>query len=317
MAYTDPRSRWVDLGIPVRYLDFGGPPGAPVIVAVHGLGGAAINWLAIAPALTAKYRVLAPDLAGHGLTQGHGHSTSVAANRRLLDRFLASVTGGPVMLMGNSMGGMIALLQAGTEPSTVAGLILLDPALPFLPAVPDPVVAAVFAFYTAPLLGPALVAQRHRLGPDRLVSAVLRFCCVDPSRVPADVVAEHVILTRERAAFLGADRDLIHSARSVVATARGGGRHSAGYRAAIRAVGVPVLVIHGEQDRLVPVSASRAIVRRHSNWQLVVLPMVGHVPQLEAPAQTAEIVERWLTGPGRAAAESAAHPLIDEGSSAS
>jgi len=52
MAYTDPRSRWVDLGIPVRYLDFGGPPGAPVIVAVHGLGGAAINWLAIAPALT-------------------------------------------------------------------------------------------------------------------------------------------------------------------------------------------------------------------------------------------------------------------------
>ena len=151
MVYTGPRSRWVDLGIPVRYLDYGGAPGRPVIVAVHGLGGAAINWLAIAPLLTPKYRVLAPDLAGHGLTQARGHSTSVRANRRLLHHFLAAVAGEPVILMGNSMGGMIALLQAGTEASTVAGLILVDPALPFLPSVPDPVVAAVFTFYTAPL----------------------------------------------------------------------------------------------------------------------------------------------------------------------
>lgn len=316
MAYPNPRSHWVELDIPLRYLDFGGPPGGPVIVALHGLAGAAINWLAIAPILTSKYRLLAPDLAGHGLTQAHGHSTSVRANQRLLRQFLTTVAGGPAILMGNSMGGMVALLEAGSEASMAAGLILLDPALPFLPAVPDPVVAAVFTFYTAPLLGPALAAQRRRLGPDRLVSAVLRFCCVDPSLVPAEVVAEHVALTRERAAFLGADRDLMYSARSVVATARGGGRHSAGYRAAIRSVGVPVIVIHGEQDRLVPVSASRAIVRRHPSWQLAVLPRVGHVPQLEAPDQTAAIVDDWLTGPGRAAAGLAAHFLVDEGSTA-
>jgi pimeloyl-ACP methyl ester carboxylesterase len=44
------RSRWVDLGEPVHYLDFGGPAGCPIVVAVHGLGGSALNWLAIAPA---------------------------------------------------------------------------------------------------------------------------------------------------------------------------------------------------------------------------------------------------------------------------
>ncbi len=42
-------SCWVDLGGPVHYLDYGGPAGAPVIVAVHGLEGCAVNWSAIAP----------------------------------------------------------------------------------------------------------------------------------------------------------------------------------------------------------------------------------------------------------------------------
>ena len=62
-------SRWTDIGGPVHYLDFGGPAGAPVIVAVHGLDGCAVNWSALAPLLTSRYRVLAPDLAGHGLTR--------------------------------------------------------------------------------------------------------------------------------------------------------------------------------------------------------------------------------------------------------
>jgi pimeloyl-ACP methyl ester carboxylesterase len=52
-------SRWTDLDGPVRYLDFGGPAGGPVIVCVHGLGGSAVNWTAVAPLLTGTCRVLA------------------------------------------------------------------------------------------------------------------------------------------------------------------------------------------------------------------------------------------------------------------
>ncbi len=133
-------SRWVDLDGPVRYLDFGGPADGPVIVCVHGLGGSAVNWSAIAPLLTDRYRVLAPDLAGHGLTQSRGRGTDVAANRALLHRFIAD-GGRPVILMGNSMGGMISLLEAVPRPARSAGLILLDPALPFVPSRPDPLVA--------------------------------------------------------------------------------------------------------------------------------------------------------------------------------
>ena len=153
-------SRWTDLDGPVRYLDFGGPADGPVIVCVHGLGGSAVNWTAIAPLLTGTCRVLAPDLAGHGLTRSLGRGTDVASNRALLHRFARSVTGGPVILMGNSMGGMISLLEASAAPAAVAGLVLLDPALPIVAARPDPVVTAMFALYLTP--GLRRVAQSWR-----------------------------------------------------------------------------------------------------------------------------------------------------------
>ena len=109
-----------------------------MIVCVHGLGGSAVNWSALAPLLSDRCRLLAPDLAGHGLTRPAGRGTDVPANRALLHQFIEKVPASPVILMGNSMGGMISLLEASAAASAVAGLILVDPALPFRPARADP-----------------------------------------------------------------------------------------------------------------------------------------------------------------------------------
>src|SRR5205814_4287187 len=97
----------VDLGGPTHYFDFGGNAAGPTIVCVHGLGGAAWNWAALAPLLTPHSRVVALDLAGHGRTPAAGRRTTVPANRRLLDRFVREVVGERVVLIGNSMGGAI------------------------------------------------------------------------------------------------------------------------------------------------------------------------------------------------------------------
>src|SRR3954453_21312372 len=123
-------SRYVDLDGPVHYLDFGGPADGPLLVCVHGLGGSHVNWLAIGPELAKTCRVLALDLAGHGRTPLSGRSPGVHANRRLLHRFVTEVVSGPVILVGNSMGGMISLAEAADAPSEVTGLVLIDPALP-------------------------------------------------------------------------------------------------------------------------------------------------------------------------------------------
>jgi pimeloyl-ACP methyl ester carboxylesterase len=307
------RSRWADIDGPVHYLDFGGPAHGPVLIAVHGLGGAAVNWTQVAPALTRKYRFVAPDLAGHGLTQSAGRGTAVPANTTLLHRFIDYVADGPVVLIGNSMGGMIAVLEASAAPDKVAGLILVDPALPLQPVRPDPLVTAMFALAALPVLGP-LVARHRRFMPVRaLVAQTLALCCADPSRVPAEVVAVHIEVARQRAAMAGDHRDFAHATRSVIETV--GFLRGQAYRRGIRQLRCPVLLIHGERDRLVPVAMARMAARAHPDWTLVVLPDVGHVPELESPRETAQAALAWLRGPGAPAARAAASGLRRKGAS--
>src|SRR5690349_11810284 len=95
----------VDIDGPVRFAAFGreGPP----MVLVHGLGGSLVNWLRVTGPLSARYRVLAPDLPGFGRTPLAGRSVSVEANAKLLGRFIEKVAGGRAIVAGNSMGGAI------------------------------------------------------------------------------------------------------------------------------------------------------------------------------------------------------------------
>ncbi len=288
----DGRSRWIDLDGPLHYLDLGGPAGAPVVVCVHGLSGSAVNWSAIAPLLTDRYRLLAPDLAGHGLTRSVGRGTTVSANRILLHRFLESMPGTPVILMGNSMGGLISLLEAANAPGAVSGLILISPVLPIVPARPDPAVTAMLMAYATPGLGQLLMVRRRRLSPEALVRSTMSLCCADPSRVPATVIAEHVAVARQRAAFTELNRDLAVAARSAVSAAGSG--LGLPYRRLMRSITAPVLLLHGERDRLVPVAAARAAARANPTWSVRLLPGVGHVPQLEAPQTVAAEVRGWL-----------------------
>ncbi len=296
-------SRWADLGGPVHYLDFGGPAAGPLVICVHGLGGSAVNWVSLAPLLTGSCRVLAPDLAGHGLTESLGRGTDVVANRGMLHRFAASVATGPVILMGNSMGGLISLLEASAAPDAVAGLILVDPALPFVLARPDPWVALMFAMYLVPGLNRALAARQRRQSVEEAVARILRLCCADPSRISPEVIARHVGVARQRASFAGIEEDFSAAVQSVIATIGPPGRRA--YRQQIRALSCPVLLVHGTRDRLIPVAAARAAARAGAAWSLTEIPGIGHVPQLEAPRETAAAITAWLAGPGRAAAQAA------------
>jgi pimeloyl-ACP methyl ester carboxylesterase len=66
-------------------------------------------------------------------------------------------------------------------------------------------------------------------------------------------------------------------------------------------ISAPVLLVHGDRDRLVPVAAARDIARRHPSWRYLELADVGHVPQLQVPERLAEDVLGWLaeTAPAR------------------
>jgi pimeloyl-ACP methyl ester carboxylesterase len=281
----------VDLDGPVHYVDFGGD-GKPIVM-VHGLGGNAMNWMSVGPALSQGHRVLALDLAGFGRTPLFNRSTTLGANAELVHSFIEQVAGEPAILMGNSMGGHIAILEAADHPQWVDALILVDPAIPGAHVRrPDPTMLGVMAALTLPALADFVIDRRARvLGPERLVRETIALVAADPSRIDSAVIDAHVQLMRERG-NLGrqASRAFLQAVRSLglrMADPRFWNR--------LKKVEAPGLVIHGELDRLIPVSAVRELVRRKPDWTLEVIEGVGHVPMMECPDLFFKLVNQWLT----------------------
>src|SRR6266511_795788 len=172
------------------------------------------------------------------------------------------------------MGGMISLLEAADRPGRVAGLVLVDPAVPRPRGVRrDPEIALVFAAYAVPGLGERLLARhRARVGPEGLVSDVLQVCCAEPEQIPAELVDVLRASTREQVGFAWADAAFLQAARSLIAC----------------------LLIQGAADRLVPLASIEALVRNRPDWTVHVLDGIGHVPHLEAPRRFVELVNAWL-----------------------
>jgi pimeloyl-ACP methyl ester carboxylesterase len=285
------RSRTVDIDGPVHYVDFGGPGDAPAVVLVHGLGGSHLNWDLFAPLLRPHARVWALDLPGFGRSEPGGRKASVPENVAVLNRFLAEVVREPAVLVGNSMGGMLSILAAGEQPDAVTGLVLLDPAIPGPRRALDPLVAAMFALYAVPFVGERfLVWRRTRQSELARVREMLRLCGVDPDTLPAEVIERSVTLLQEREDVDGMDRAFLAAARSLVKLLVDPRR----YRRAMASIDDPVLLVHGDRDRLVPVAAARDIARRHPDWRYLEMAGVGHVPQLQVPEELAREVLDWM-----------------------
>jgi pimeloyl-ACP methyl ester carboxylesterase len=308
-------SRTADLGGPVHWVDYGGPANRagdrPALVLVHGLGGSHLNWDLLAPHLTPHARVVALDLPGFGRSEPGDRRATVPANVAVLDRFLREVVDEPVVLVGNSMGGMISVFEAARAGDRVNGLVLLDPAVPGPRQRIDPVVGAVFAAYAVPGVGERFLwLRRHRQTPLRRALGLLRLCGVDPDTLPPEVIDRSVAMLEERQDVDGMDRAFLTAARSLLVVLADRSR----YRAAMAAMGdLPVLLVHGELDRLIPVQAARDVARQHPAWRFVELPGVGHVPQLQVPERVADELLRWLPaaqpGSGRSASRNASSPV--------
>ena len=206
------------------------------------------------------------------------------ANVEVLDRFLTEVAGTPAVLVGNSMGGMISILTAARAPESVSGLVLLDAAVPGPRGRPDPLVAASFALYAIPVVGERVLRlRRQRQTPLRRVREMLQLCGVDPNSIPAEVIDRSVSLIEERRDVDGMDRAFLVAARSLLRLLA----DPRTYRAAMSAVSAPVLMIQGDQDRLVPVTVARDVAARHPGWRYVELAGVGHLPQMQEPDRVA------------------------------
>jgi pimeloyl-ACP methyl ester carboxylesterase len=287
-----------DLDGPVHWVEF--TPGQTVsqetIVFVHGLGGSHLNWCAVGPRLAKGRRAVALDLHGFGLTPGLRANSTVKANARLLDRFITEVIGTPVILVGNSMGGMISVLETSNNPDAIKGVVLIDPALPLPPQKPDWQVSGQFLLYAMPVLGDYTVAKFMRsIPPEEAIQQILNLCFADPSRSDPEMIKAEIALARRRHPATPAEASA--RARIFLAAARSLLRVLArrqNYQKMMAGINVPVLLIGGEDDRLVPIAAMRQAAARNPHWESVILAGVGHTPMLEVPDVTASAIRDWL-----------------------
>lgn len=285
-----PALHTIDLDGPVAYRCWEGPT-ETTFVLIHGLGGLHQNWVRVAPGLQGLGQVLALDLPGFGASPLGDRSARIMRLRRTVDGFISSLASGTTIACGNSMGGAIAMLQAAVAPQSVHGLVLTSPALPRVGRFwQHPSLAAALALYDVPFLGTALATTRvRRLDAERLVRLGFRMTTAHPDSIPEEVVRLHVDAVRDHqddagavAAFEQATRSMLRMGRRPDLTAR-----------ALDNVRCPVLLLHGQRDRLVPASFAEAVLERYPAWRGRIFPDLGHVAQLEAPGRWLSEVADW------------------------
>jgi pimeloyl-ACP methyl ester carboxylesterase len=281
----------VDLDGPLHLLRAGGD--GPLVVLVHGLDGSAANWVTVAEDLARDHRVLVPDLPGFGRTTLAGRRSSMTSFADRVGAVIAAEDAGPAVVAGNSMGGVVVTPAGARHPDLVAGVSLVAPAVPRAGggSIDPTMLPALLALWT-PGLGAATGVHRASQDPRARVDALLRLCVAPANlgRLPTEAVEEMVAVAEVRT-----PRDQVKGWTAAARSLWGWLVKRGAYHAAGDAIRGPVQVVEGARDPIIPASSIAATLARHPAWEHVLLDGVGHVPPLEAPAETAGALRRLVT----------------------
>lgn len=275
-------------GCRVHYADLapGGVEVGPPVLWIHGLGGWLRNWAANLDAATALgYRCVALDLPGFGESDKPNVAYDLPYFRGALTACMDALDIPRATLVGNSMGGMIALAMAIRNPERVDRLVLVDAAG----------VHQVRRIAVAITLDMAGAVVRKGGNMRRVVRAMRRWVF---EQHPPELLAE---LQLEFAKYAHEDRTMRrHRARSYMRALWHITRTN--LRPWLPTISAPTLVVHGKQDKLVPFDTASILHREIPHATLAAFEGVGHVPQMEVPERfNARLTEFLLHTPAASA----------------
>jgi pimeloyl-ACP methyl ester carboxylesterase len=268
-------------------------PTAEPALYLHGLGGSSQNWTDVAGLLAGHLDGRAIDLPGFGRSAPASRYSVDAFAVRVL-RWIESSDRGPVHLIGNSLGGAIAVKVAALRPDYIRTLTLISPALPFLD--PRKSVQGRMVPLLALPRSEVLAARRlAHIDPEDLTRQVLEACFGDPSAISEQRFAEAAEEAKLRYDLPWYADAYVRSLRGLVGSFLRAYLPGAGslWRTAGR-IQAPTLVIGGERDRLVDVRVAPQAARHIRDARLMILPGVGHVAQMEAPGLVARAIVGML-----------------------
>jgi len=254
------------------YLE-GGDPSKPTLLLVHGFSGDKDNWSFLAPYLTRQYHVIAPDLPGFGENERNPNlAYDIQAQTERLKAFADVLGLQRPHVAGNSMGGWIALRYALDYPDALASLTLLNNAginganeseLQKLAANED--------------YNPLIIANLD--DADRLVAMVVHKPTFVPARLKPVFYADALKY-----------RDQLDHIFWVIANE--GRDHPLNER--LGEVKVPTLIVWGRHDKLLDVSCVPVLEAGIAGSRSHIFEDVGHVPMIEVPRGTADVMKGFL-----------------------
>ena len=272
------KSRFEYKGISINYEDQG--QGQPLIL-LHGYGASTYSWRHVSPYFSKSYRVIAIDLKGFGLSDKPVDSDySVLEQSRMVYEFIRVHCLENVVLAGNSLGGAVSLLtylmQSDQGTHHISKLILIDTAsyqqdLPLY-----------ISILRVPIINELSLCLTSSNFKSRMT---LRKAFFDHSKITEQMVATY-------GAYLslpGASQALIKTAKQMIPS------NLEEISERYKSIDIPVLLIWGENDEIVPLEVGRKLAGHIPNSKLVVVPNCGHIPQEECPNQAIEAMESFLS----------------------
>ena len=269
------------LGVRSAYLE-AGPRDAPPVLLLHGLGATNASMLPLLADLSRDHRVIAPDFPGFGASDAPRWRYRPGDLARWVIAFQEAVDARPAALVGNSLGGRVAIEVGLQAPDLVSRMVLLCPSpafrrmRQFVPLVkmlpPDAVVMRLPIGHRAVVMGTRAMFSR----PDRLSREWYDAAADEHQRVMRSY--------RHRRAFMAAMRQIY------LEEAFGDN----GFWDRLPMLQTPALFIWGDRDRLVPASFERHVVAAVPDAESIVMADSGHVPQFEHPQRTATLVREFL-----------------------
>jgi pimeloyl-ACP methyl ester carboxylesterase len=267
-----------------------GGSGAPPVLFIHGLGSSGyMEWRFTLAVLARSRRVLAPDLPGFGRSEKPRLPYGLRLFETAIYEYVRAVGGGPMDVVGTSMGGRIAIDLALTHPPLVRRLVLVNSL-----GLGPPRLGPFYPVVVVPRVGEAVLrGVRGALGglpPSVIRSAAGRSVgmSVDPRRALGD---GYLADLREMHAAEGYHEAYLATVRSL---ARPDAFAVTDLTAPLAAVGIPVLLLWGADDPLFPLETARRAHRLIPGSGLAVIKGAGHTPQAERPDEFNQVVQRFL-----------------------
>jgi pimeloyl-ACP methyl ester carboxylesterase len=248
----------------------------PAVILVHGLGGFAETWRHNIEPLARRATVYAVDLPGFGASAKPRSRYRLGNFAGALRGFMDGLGLAQASLVGHSLGGAVSVTYALMHPSRVERLALVGAVVPGCSFRPS------WAFRAVAIRGLGEIASSFAWAG--LYKACLARCFHIPDRAEVDFFVDYRYAARTepaaRAAYLSTLRDV----RIDMET------HAHDYRRAMATLELPVLLIHGRQDRVVPASHCDEVAALVPHASVRRVDACGHFPQIEH----AEAVNGWL-----------------------